>query len=117
MEWNDQKACDPIELRIYSGADGSFTLYEDAGDGYGYEKGEFSTIPITWNEKERKLTIGERRGEFPGMPKNHTFRIVLVAPGQGIGMGETKEAKIISYSGSRAFMDLYSSTQVKVSGR
>jgi alpha-D-xyloside xylohydrolase len=100
MEWNDQKACDPIELRIYPGADGSFTLYEDAGDGYGYEKGEFSTIPISWNDKERTLTIGERKGAFPGMIPGHTFQIVWVTTGHGVGMGDGVVDAECNYKGN-----------------
>jgi len=99
MEWNDQKPCDPIELRIYPGADGAFTLYEDAGDGYDYEKGAFATIPITWNEKLRTLTIGQRKGSFQGMIEKHIFRIVHVSPGYGVGFGESLHAVELTYSG------------------
>ena len=59
-----------ILLQAYAGADGSFTLYEDAGDGYGYEKGEYCVTQITYCDKERKVewkTEGRtefRRGEF-----------------------------------------------------
>ena len=44
-EWSTEKAEDPIELRIYRGADGDFTLYEDENDTYNYEKGAYATIP------------------------------------------------------------------------
>ncbi|HBF33314.1 TPA: glycosyl hydrolase family 31 [Candidatus Sumerlaeota bacterium] len=91
---------DPIELRIYPGADGTFTLYEDQGDNYDYEKGAYATIPLTWNDKTRTLTLGARKGQFPGMAAQHTFRVVLVAPGQGVGMGAAEKATEVSYSGS-----------------
>src|SRR5439155_6048612 len=60
-EYSNQKPADPIELRVYPGADGDFTLYEDEGDTYNYEKGKYATIPIHWNDATRTLTIGERR--------------------------------------------------------
>lgn len=60
---------DPIELRVYPGADGTFTIYEDEGDNYNYEKGAYSTIPIRWDDSRRTLTIGKRSGTFAGMKK------------------------------------------------
>lgn len=86
---------DPIELRVYPGADGSFTLYEDEGDNYNYEKGAYSTIPITWNESKRTLKIGKRSGAYNGMPNEHTFRIVWVSPNHGVGVPSTPKADVI----------------------
>jgi alpha-D-xyloside xylohydrolase len=77
MQYVGEKAWDQLELRIYPGADGSFTLYEDEGDGYNYERGVYSTITFSWNDKTRELTIGERQGEYPGMLKNRRFSLVL----------------------------------------
>jgi alpha-D-xyloside xylohydrolase len=69
---------EPIELRVFPGADADFTLYDDAGDGYGYEHGEFSLTPIHWDEATRQLTISARQGTFPGMPAVQDFRVALV---------------------------------------
>jgi alpha-D-xyloside xylohydrolase len=77
MQYVGEKAWDQLELRIYPGADGCFTLYEDEGDGYNYERGVYSTITFSWNDKTRELTIGERQGEYPGMLKNRRFSLVL----------------------------------------
>jgi alpha-D-xyloside xylohydrolase len=85
LQYAGEKPADPIELRVYPGADGSFTLYEDEGDSYRYEKGAYATIPIQWKEASKTLTIGARAGEFPGMTKQRTFRIVWVRPGKGNG--------------------------------
>ncbi len=81
----DEEPADPRELRIYGGADGAFTLYEDDGRSYAYESGVFTKIPIRWSEKEQTLTLGERQGSFPGMPAERMFRIVHVRPGHGVG--------------------------------
>jgi alpha-D-xyloside xylohydrolase len=90
---------DPIELRIYRGADGKFTLYEDEGNNYNYEHGAYSTIPITWSEKTQKLTIGARRGSFKGMPAKHTFHIVWADKGHGTGVEVTNPDVTVEYAG------------------
>ena len=76
MQYVGEKAWDNLEIRVYPGADGSFTLYEDEGDNYNYEKGAYSTINIIWNERARTLTIGERQGRFNGMLQQRHFTIV-----------------------------------------
>jgi len=94
------EAADPLELRIYRGADGAFTLYEDEGDNYNYEKGVYAMIPFKWDEKAGVLTIGERKGKFPGMLARRTFRVVWVAPGHGVGLDSTEKADIeVNYDG------------------
>ena len=77
MQWVGEKTWDNLELRIYPGADGSFTLYEDEGDNYNYEKGVCSVIQFGWNDKTRTLTIGDRQGSYPGMLQNRQFTVVL----------------------------------------
>ena len=89
LQYASQKPADPLELRIYPGADGDFTLYEDEGDTYHYEKGIFATIPIHWNDKEKTLSIAARDGSFPGMLAERTFQVVLVKPGHGKGIDVT----------------------------
>ncbi len=64
-EWSTEKPADPIELRIYRGADADFTLYEDENDTYNYEKGAYATIPLHWDEAKQALTIGDRKGSIP----------------------------------------------------
>ncbi|HAJ78683.1 MAG TPA: hypothetical protein DCO75_02840 [Fibrobacteres bacterium] len=94
-------AADPIELRVYTGADGNFKIYEDEGDNYNYEKGTYATIPITWNETSQILTIGNRTGSFPNMLTSRTFRVVWVSSGHGAGELVTSAFdKEIPYSGS-----------------
>lgn len=66
-----------LTLNVYPGANTAFTLYEDEGDGYQYEKGQRSTILLTWNDKARTLTIGQRQGSFPGMCQERKFTVKL----------------------------------------
>ena len=76
MQYVGEKSWDNLELRVYPGADGQFTLYEDEGDNYNYERGAYSTIIIKWNERSHSLTIGERQGSFKGMLQQRRFTIV-----------------------------------------
>lgn len=93
---------DPIELRIYPGADGSFTLYEDENDSYRYEKGVCSRIEFRWKDAAKELTIGGRNGSFPGMVQNRKFRIVIVKGAHGSGLSETEQPdRIVSYNGMK----------------
>jgi alpha-D-xyloside xylohydrolase len=100
VEWATQKPADPLELRVYRGADGGFTLYEDENDNYNYEKGGYATVPFHWDDGRQTLIIGERKGQFPGMLTNRTFKIVFVAANQGAGIEATASPnKVVQYEG------------------
>ena len=77
MQYVGEKSWQQLELRVYPGADGQFTLYEDEGDNYNYEKGQYTTIPMTWNNKTRTLTVGQRQGQYKGMLQSRQFTVVL----------------------------------------
>lgn len=81
-----------LELRIYPGADADFTLYDDDGETYDYEKGEFTEIDLHWNDKSQTLTIGNRNGQFKSMPKELILKPIIVEKGKGVG-------SLIEYSG------------------
>jgi alpha-D-xyloside xylohydrolase len=99
VEASSAKA-DPIELRLYAGADGDFTMYEDEGDNYDYEHGAYSIIPVHWDDKAETLTIGNRSGRFPGMLEHRSFRIVRVRNGRGTGIAPSAEAdETVEYDG------------------
>jgi alpha-D-xyloside xylohydrolase len=101
LQYSTEKPEDPIELRVYSGADAAFNLYEDENDNYNYEHGVRSTIRVDWDEARRTLTFGEREGEFPGMLKTRTFRIVFVGANHGSGIEPTpRPDKVVDYSGN-----------------
>ena len=101
LQYVSEKPADPIELRVYGGADGSFTLYEDDGDSEDYRKGLFATIPISWDDRAGVLTVGNRKGTFPAMLSKRTFRIVWVSPGQGTGIDVSRSAdRTVEYTGT-----------------
>jgi alpha-D-xyloside xylohydrolase len=99
LQYATEKAADPIEIRIYTGADAKFVLYEDENDTYNYESGKYSTIAMNWNEAEKTFTINDRNGKFPGMLEKRTFKIVLVNSNNGTGVEPAKKAEIVEYNG------------------
>jgi alpha-D-xyloside xylohydrolase len=101
------ESADPIEIRIYPGANGEYTLYEDENDNYGYEKGLYSLIKFLWNDVERQLTIDARKGSYPGMPKEHTFKIVLVRENKGVGVEVSPMTdRMVSHSGEKMVLSV-----------
>ncbi|WP_291862835.1 TIM-barrel domain-containing protein, partial [Marinilabilia sp.] len=102
VQYAEEKAWDNLEIRIYEGADGEFTLYEDENDNYNYEKGIFSTIMFKWDNEKNTLTIKNREGSFPGMLQERKFNIIKVSLGKGAGQRTTeKYDKTVSYAGKR----------------
>ncbi|MBN1457227.1 MAG: DUF5110 domain-containing protein, partial [Sedimentisphaerales bacterium] len=102
IQYASEKKADPIRLYIYTGQDGAFTLYEDEGINYNYEKGAYSEIPMRYNTEEQSLTIDTRKGEFAGMLKTRTFEIVWVTPDQAkaLDMENTPDG-IVIYEGEK----------------
>jgi alpha-D-xyloside xylohydrolase len=99
QQYVGEKRDAPITLYVYAGANGHFSLYEDDGHTYGYERGEFARIPIDWNDASRTLTIGARTGNYPGMTANRTFNVILVSPQNAAGFGAAPGHQV-SYTGS-----------------
>jgi alpha-D-xyloside xylohydrolase len=95
----------PWEVRVYPGKDGKFTVYEDEGDNYNYQKGKSATFDLTWDNKKHELTIGGRKGAFDGLVKKRWLNIVIVKDGAGTGLSET-EGKKIEYTGLRTVVKL-----------
>jgi alpha-D-xyloside xylohydrolase len=75
-----EQAATPLELRVYTGRDGAFTLYEDAGNGYAYERGEYALIRVTWQDATGELTLHTRHGTFPELVTERQCHIVFIAP-------------------------------------
>jgi alpha-D-xyloside xylohydrolase len=100
-----------VELRIYPGADGQFSLYEDGNETYDYEKGQFATIAFSWKDKESLLTIGDTKGSFPGQLKKRVFRVVLVGEGKGVGEVVSVTAdKTVTYLGKMMMIKMVQKT-------
>jgi alpha-D-xyloside xylohydrolase len=101
VQYADEKKWDNLEIRVYEGADGIFTLYEDEGDNYNYEKGKYATITFKWNDSKKVLTIEQQKGEFIGMIKQRQFNVVKVFenPGQQ-NSNITKFSKVVDYTGN-----------------
>jgi alpha-D-xyloside xylohydrolase len=101
VQYATEKKWDNLEIRVYPGADGKFTLYEDENDNYDYEKGIYSTIAFTWDDAKKELTISDVKGSFPGMLKTRTFQVVIVSPNHGTGVGVTDQIeKVVNYTGA-----------------
>ncbi|SDS18342.1 TIM-barrel domain-containing protein [Opitutus sp. GAS368] len=100
LQYTQEKPADPVTLHVYAGANGEFTLYEDDGLTYGYERGASARIPIRWDDARRTLTLGARTGSFPGMLAERTFEIVLVAKDKPVGFTFTPRAdRTVHYRG------------------
>jgi alpha-D-xyloside xylohydrolase len=102
LQYSTEKPANPIELRIYPGANGVFTIYEDENDTYNYEQGKYATILLKWNDSKKTLSISDRIGEFNGMIIERVFNVVLVNEKQGIGVDLcNKPYKTITYNGKK----------------
>ncbi len=100
LQYTGEKPADPITLYVYAGADGKFTLYEDDGLTYNYQRGAYASIPIRWDNDSQTLTIGKRTGRFPGMLTGRTFNLVLVAGDKPVGFSFTPKAdQTVAYHG------------------
>ncbi|MBA4001180.1 TIM-barrel domain-containing protein [Brevundimonas sp.] len=91
----------PITLNVYVGADGSFDLYSDEGTTYGYERGAFATMPITWDDAAGVLTIGARQGAYPGMPASRTVHVRFIdGSGEAPWNVDAAPQQTVTYAGS-----------------
>jgi alpha-D-xyloside xylohydrolase len=101
VQHTGQSKADSLEIRIYQGADGNFNLYEDEGDNYNYENGEFSVIPFNYNEQNQTLTIRNQEGQYAGSLEERVFNIVVVNENSGIGLTKGQSKKSINYTGEQ----------------
>jgi len=79
IQYTSEKPADPLTLFVFTGSDGSFSLYEDEGINNNYENGAFTLIPISYKEAERTLILGKREGTFAGMLQTRTFNVVRIS--------------------------------------
>lgn len=101
QQYVDEQPGAPLTIEVYTGADGSFSLYEDAGRSYGYERGESSRIPLEWDQARGTLTIGAREGSYPGMAASREIRVRWIdGPRGDNGALEPEADATVTYDGS-----------------
>lgn len=110
LQYVSEKPDAPITLNVYTGANGAFSLYEDSGKDYGYEKGAFSRIELKFDDATGKLTIGARAGEYPGMQRERTFNVRFIRPGMAGADFEAKPDRVVSYTGASVGVESGSQT-------
>ena len=102
IEYANQMPAGPIELRVYTGSDGKFDIYEDEGDNYNYEKGSHALIPVRWSDSDKTLSFGDRVGSYAGMPEEMTFNVVWVSSNHGVGEAvNTTPDRVVKYYGKQ----------------
>jgi alpha-D-xyloside xylohydrolase len=107
LQYVAEKKADPITLFVYTGKDAGFELYEDGGLDYAYEKGSYAVIPFSYNEATGTLTIGARKGDFPGMQQQRSFKIVRIGKSNPMGFDpDTQTNTIIKYEGKKITIPL-----------
>ena len=101
MQWSDEKKPKLIDLYVYAGKDASYTLYEDEGTNYNYEKGKYAVIDFKYDDARKQVTIGARKGSFDGMLQKRRFNIILVdqKKQQGVNLAKSPKGKVVKYSG------------------
>jgi alpha-D-xyloside xylohydrolase len=96
LQYSGERPEAPYEIRVYPGADASFTLYEDDNETYAYERGQRASYSLSWNDRAQTLTIGERRGSFPGLVRARQLDVVVIGQRRD---GQAKTAQRIRYEG------------------
>jgi alpha-D-xyloside xylohydrolase len=99
VQYATEQPAAPYEVRIYPGADARFTMYEDDNETYNYEKGQYAAYDLVWNDKARTLTIGARKGRFPGLVARRTLNLVLAGDGGAAGLSPAAAARRVVYDG------------------
>ena len=106
LQYSDEKQPENITLYVYQGADGSFTLYEDEGVNYNYEKGKYAQIPFEYNDESKTLKIGKRTGKFDGMLENRTFTVVTVSKDKPQPFNLEAKGVTVHYDGNEQVINL-----------
>jgi len=106
LQYTMEKKADTITLYVYAGKDAEFTLYEDEGVNYNYEKGMYSTIIIHYTEANKKLTIEKREGQFPGMLQKRYFRVKYITREKAMPLVFDNRGTLITYTGNAQTISL-----------
>jgi alpha-D-xyloside xylohydrolase len=104
---NTTKPQTDLTIFVYAGKNGTFKLYEDENVNYNYEKGSFTTIEFSFNNKDKSITISDRKGSFKGIVKERNFNFILVEPNKPVGIdNKLQNFKTIHYNGDKASITL-----------
>ena len=107
IEFVGEKPADPIHLFVFRGADGAFTLYEDEGLNYNYEKGDYATIDILYQDATKTLILEERQGSYEGMTEKRIFHVSLIdGEDPGILDFDSTPEHSFQYDGSKVEIQL-----------
>ncbi|AOM79418.1 TIM-barrel domain-containing protein [Pedobacter steynii] len=107
LQYTDEKPADTLTLFVYTGKDAIFSLYEDEGGNYNYEKGAFSTISLKYTESTKTLELSDRKGSFQGMLPKRNFRIVVISAKKGKGLDFSQKADYnLIYTGKQLSVQL-----------
>lgn len=104
IDYVDEKQPESITLYVYAGKNGAFTLYEDEGVNYNYEKGKYSLIPMSYDETSKMLMIGDRQGEYPGMLKDRVFNVVFVSQNSPKAFDLNTKGVKVEYKGKKVYI-------------
>ena len=100
MQYVDQDRAAPLTITVYTGADGSFSLYEDDGTSEQYKEGAYSRVPIRYNDRTGTVTIGAREGKgWVGMPATRIIRVRWVSAGKPVSDDNRYDAQV-TYTGA-----------------
>lgn len=101
VQYSTEKKWENLDIRVYEGANGNFTLYEDENDNYNYEKGAYTTIVLKWDQKSRTLNISDRKGSYTGMLAKRNFNVELITLNTNKTSDKTKNVRSVEYKGER----------------
>ncbi|WP_312193392.1 DUF5110 domain-containing protein, partial [Sphingobacterium sp.] len=100
MQYTTEKKPDVLDLYIYTGANGQFSLYEDEGTNYNYEKGKYSRIDFSYDHSTHTLSLANRQGAFDGMLTKRKFNIIFVSDSNVVGLDvASKKSMAVTYTG------------------
>lgn len=100
MQHTNDPSDGQLYIRIYAGQDATFEYYEDEGDSYRYENGEYATVSMKWDEEKQSFTLDERKGTYPGMPQEQKITVLLYAPDAENEQMSVSE-KSVTYTGQK----------------
>lgn len=78
MQYVDEVPDAPVEVRVYPGKDAKFVLYEDEGNSYRYENGEYALTKLIWSEKDQKLEVSNPTGSYTNMIQNREYKLNII---------------------------------------